>query len=49
MQEDFLGAVELTSGPLVLAGWSFGATLALTLGASTERTKGLLLGRLQAT
>lgn len=44
IQEDFLGAVELTSGPLVLAGWSFGATLALTLGASTERTKGLLLG-----
>ena len=49
MQEDFLGAVELTSGPLVLAGWSFGATLALTLGASTERTKAYCWGRLQAT
>lgn len=44
MQEDLLGAVELTAGPLVLAGWSFGATLALALGSSTERVKGLLLG-----
>lgn len=32
MHEDLLKAIELTSGPIVLMGWSFGATLSLALG-----------------
>ncbi|WP_166984910.1 hypothetical protein [Canibacter zhoujuaniae] len=44
LQEDFSGALKLTSGPLVLAGWSFGAAISLALGASSERVRGLLLG-----
>ncbi|MDT3767184.1 hypothetical protein QS713_03770 [Gleimia hominis] len=44
LRKDVLGAIELTTGPIVLAGWSFGATIALALGASNDRIKGLLLG-----
>lgn len=44
LSEDLLGALDFASGPVVLMGWSFGATIALALGAASDRIKGLLLG-----
>lgn len=42
--DDFEGALKLAPGPIILLGWSFGAAIALSLGASTKRIRGILLG-----
>lgn len=44
LQEDLAGALDLASGSIVLAGWSFGAAIALALGSFSQRIRGLLLG-----
>ncbi|WP_413227888.1 alpha/beta fold hydrolase [Actinomyces respiraculi] len=44
LQEDLEGALARARGPVILAGWSFGAAIALALGGVSGRVRGLLLG-----